>query len=136
MDVIGIRRHAGNQRRDAEAVEIRPGQKLDPREQIVADLDDRIVTDLGSHSVRDYIKDPGAGGQEKHDHAPPCQNTVILKRNDFVYNMRKDPRESQIHECSEDLDKKSEDHTGDIRLEISGNRLHKRYLPFFHKISY
>ena len=118
MDVIGVRGQTGFQRGNRKGICLAAGQVGDPPEQIVTQALRRVPRNSGRHPIGNDVACPRDHRADQHQ-KPVKQNLRhIFLWNDHIDQERKNPREKQVHDCSDKFDRDTENHFRDMRAQI------------------
>ena len=126
VDVVGVRRQAGNERGLGCCVRLRGGKVHDAREQVVADAPGRIAGYGAGHAVGDDVHDKRAHGTQDHRQAVEVNHADVAGGDDAVDDVRQNPRQEQVHDGAEEFNDKSQRHARVIGAQVVKN-------DFFHR---
>ena len=118
MNIVCIRREAGDKRGNGRFVRLPSGETERLGKQVGAQTLCRIACDAGSHAVRDDIPHKPDGGACEHSHAPQGQGEDIFGGGDIVDHMRHNERQDELCERSCGFDEKAERHAPFVGRQI------------------
>ena len=129
VDVVGVRRQAGDQRGLGRRVGLRGGEGHDPREEVMADGAGRVARDGAGHAVGDDVEGERAKRAQHHRQRAQRDAPPVARGRDVVDDIGEQPGQQQIKDRAGEFDDEAERHARVAGAQVMRQNLFHNRLP-------